>query len=145
MTTTLAAPSPAPPRVVVGIDGSEGSMRALEWAAGEAGRTGAVLEAHASYSPGYVFIAAHEVQESLQQLIDQAADRVAQIAPGVQFKGLTHEETAAKVLIEASEGADLLVVGSRGLGGFSGLLLGSVSHQCSLHAHCPTVIVRPPD
>ena len=89
MTTTLAAPSRAPAmhRVVVGIDGSEGGMRALEWAAAEAGRTGAVLEAHASYAPGYVFITTHEVQESLQQLIDEAADRVARVAPGVYVQG----------------------------------------------------------
>ncbi|MGO8864521.1 MAG: universal stress protein [Acidimicrobiales bacterium] len=144
-TATESSQEPAMHRVVVGIDGSEGGRRALEWAAAEAGRTGAVLEAHASYGPGYVFITTNEVHESLQQLIDEAADRVAQIAPGLTFKGLTHEDSAAKVLIEASEGADLLVVGSRGLGGFSGLLLGSVSHQCSLHAHCPVVIVRPPD
>ena len=73
------------------------------------------------------------------------ADHIATVAPGVTFKGVTHEGPAAKVLLEASEGADLLVVGSRGLGGFSGLLLGSVSQQCSLHAHCPVVIVRPQD
>jgi nucleotide-binding universal stress UspA family protein len=54
----------------------------------------------------------------------------------------THERTPAKALIEASDGADLLVVGSRGLGGFKGLLLGSVSQQCSHHARCPVTIVR---
>jgi nucleotide-binding universal stress UspA family protein len=145
MATTTTAPDHAAPikRVVVGIDGSEGSNRALEWAADQAGRTGAILEVHASYGPGYVFITAQEVHQSLQQLIDEAANHIATVAPGVTFKGVTHEEPAAKVLIEASEGADLLVVGSRGLGGFSGLLLGSVSQQCSLHAHCPVVIVRP--
>jgi len=53
----------------------------------------------------------------------------------------THEESPAKVLVDASDGADLLVVGSRGLGGFKGLLSGSMSQQCSLHARCPVVIV----
>jgi nucleotide-binding universal stress UspA family protein len=58
--------------------------------------------------------------------------------------GVTHQEHPASALIEASDGADLLVVGSRGLGGFRGLLLGSVGHQCVLHARCPVVIIRPP-
>jgi len=67
---------------------------------------------------------------------------VAKLAPGVTTVGHTHEESPAVVLIEASEGADLLVVGSRGLGGFKGLVLGSVSQQCSHHARCPITIVR---
>jgi nucleotide-binding universal stress UspA family protein len=131
--------------VVVGIDGSEGSNRALEWAAAEAARTGAVLEAHTSYDPGYVFVTPQEVQHALQQVLDEAVNRIADRNPGLTFKGMTHEGSAAKFLIEASRGADLLVVGSRGLGGFTGLLLGSVGYQCSLHAHCPIVIVRPPE
>ena len=56
---------------------------------------------------------------------------------------MTHEGSPAEILIEASRDADLLVVGSRGLGGFKGLLLGSVSQQCSQHARCPIVIVGP--
>ena len=147
MATATAAPRRAAPihRVVVGIDGSEGSTRALEWAAAEADLTGAVLEAHASYGPGYVFVSPQEVQRAMQQVINEAADRVATVAPGVSFKGVIHEGSAAKVLIDASTEADLLVVGSRGRGGFTGLLLGSVSQQCSAHAHCPVVIVRSPE
>jgi nucleotide-binding universal stress UspA family protein len=147
MTTTATETEPAAPihRVVVGIDGSHSSKRALEWAAAEAARTGAVLEGHASYGPGYIYISSEEVRMTLRKVIDEAADHVADIAPGVSFTGVTHEEPAAKVLIDASKGADLLVVGSRGLGGFSGLLLGSVSQQCALHAHSPIVIVRPLD
>jgi nucleotide-binding universal stress UspA family protein len=131
--------------VVVGIDGSEGSNRALEWAATEAARNGAVLEVHAVYGSGYVFITPHEVEQAMQRLLDDAVKHIAGIAPGVAFKGVIHEGSPAQFLIEASKGANLLVVGSRGRGGFSGLLLGSVSQQCSLHAHCPIVIVRPPD
>jgi nucleotide-binding universal stress UspA family protein len=146
MTTATTAQGKTPThRVVVGIDGSEGSNRALEWAATEAVRRGAVLEAHTSYGPGYVFITPHEVHQAMQHLLDKAESHVVDLAPGLAFKGVIHEGSAAKFLIEASKGADLLVVGSRGLGGFSGLLLGSVSQQCSLHAHCPIVIVRPPE
>jgi nucleotide-binding universal stress UspA family protein len=109
----------------------------------EAARSGAVLEGHTSYDPGYVFISGEEVRIVTKKLISEAAAHVAVIAPAVTFTGVTHEGPAAKDLIDASEGADLLVVGSRGLGGFSSLLLGSVSQQCALHAHCPIVIVRP--
>jgi nucleotide-binding universal stress UspA family protein len=132
-------------RVVVGVDGSAGSTHALEWAAAEADRSGALLEVHTVYSPGYVFVTSEEVQAIMQEVIDDAAARVAALAPGVEVKGVTHEGATAKILIEASRGADLLIVGSRGLGGFSGLLLGSVSQQCSHHAHCPVLIVRPVD
>jgi nucleotide-binding universal stress UspA family protein len=144
MTTSPAGPESATPihRIVVGIDGSRGGDRALEWAAAEAARSGAVLEGHACYDPGYVFISREEVQMSLKRAIETAGIHVAEIAPGVTFEGVTHEGPAAKDLIDVSKGADLLVVGSRGLGGFSGLFLGSVSQQCALHAHCPIVIVR---
>ena len=144
MTTTATEPKDAAPihRIVVGIDGSTGGDRALEWAAAQAARSGAVLEGHASYDPGYVFVSRDEVEMSLQKALDKAAALVAEIAPGVTFKGVTHEGSPAKDLIDASKGADLLVVGSRGLGGFSGLFLGSVSQQCAVHAHCPIVIVR---
>jgi nucleotide-binding universal stress UspA family protein len=146
MTPTTAPQGQAPThRVVVGIDGSAGSDHALEWAAAEAARRGAVLEVHTSYSPGYAFITPQEVQQAMQHVLDEAVNHIVDLAPGLAFEGVTHEGSAAKVLIEASKGADLLVVGSRGLGGFSGLLLGSVSQQCSLHAHCPIVIVRPPE
>lgn len=146
MTITSTKPEkPAPVhRVVVGIDGSPAGERALEWAVAEATRSGAVLEGHTSYEPDYVFISPEEVQMAMRKVIDEAAAHVAEIAPGVSFKGVTHEGSAAKELIDASKRADLLVVGSRGLGGFTGLLLGSVSHQCALHAHCPIVIVPSP-
>ena len=129
-------------QVVVGIDGSPASERALEWAAAEAARSGAVLEGHTSFEPGYVFISRDEVELAMKKVVDQAAAVVANIAPGVTFKGVAHDGFAAKDLIDASKEADLLVVGSRGLGGFRGLLLGSVSQQCALHSHCPVVIVR---
>jgi nucleotide-binding universal stress UspA family protein len=117
-------------------------MKALDWAAAEAGRTGAVLEIETAYEPSYEFISRDEVQRTMDRRIEEAKARVADLALSVAISTGTHEESPAKVLIESSQGADLLVVGSRGLGGFKGLLLGSVSQQCSLHSHCPVTLVR---
>jgi nucleotide-binding universal stress UspA family protein len=129
-------------RIVVGFDGSEHSMRALEYAAVEADLRGAVLDIHTAYEPGYEFITAEEVQRTMDREIVTAVAHVAEVAPGVTTTSGTHEESPANALIEASDGAALLVIGSRGLGGFKGLLLGSVSQKCSLHSPCPVTIVR---
>lgn len=129
-------------RIVVGVDGSEAATKALDWAAAQAERTGAVLEIQTAYEPGYVHVTKDEIQRCMNVLIEDAAARVAKLAPEVTTVGETHEESPAAVLIDASKGADLLVVGSRGLGGFKGLVLGSVSQQCSHHARCPIAIVR---
>jgi len=137
-----AGRAPGTPTIVVGIDGSPGADKALAWAAAEAARSGAGLEIHTAYEPSYEFITHDEVERTLGRQVEAARARIGEEFPGVVVTTRTHEESPARVLIEASDGADLLVVGSRGLGGFTGLLLGSVSHQCSLHAHCPVVIVR---
>ena len=129
-------------RIVVRNRRISGIGGALAWAAAEAARSGADLEIHAAYEPNYEFISHDEVQRTLTRQVEEAKARVAKEFPDVHVTTRTHEEMPAKVLIQASEGAGLLVVGSRGLGGFTGLLLGSVSHQCSLHADCPVVIVR---
>jgi nucleotide-binding universal stress UspA family protein len=132
-------------RLVVGIDGSEPSERALEWAVDQAARTGAHLELHAAFDPGCSFVAPDEIEKELQARIEQGTAAVHERAPGVVVSGVTHQQAPAAALIDASRGAELLVVGSRGRGGFAGMLLGSVSLHCSLHAHCPVVIVRPPE
>ena len=129
-------------RIVVGIDGSDGSMKALEWAAAEADRTGAVLDIQAAYEPTYEFITHDEVLRTMDRLVEKAQAIVTKLAPRVTTTSETHIEYPARVLIDASEGADLLVVGSRGLGGFKGLLLGSVSQKCSHHANCSIAIIR---
>ena len=129
-------------RIVVGIDGSPESWNALDWAATEADRSGAVLEIQTAYEPGYEFITDDEVQRTMGRLVAKAEARVAEVAPRVSITSGTHVVSPAKMLIEASEAADLLVIGSRGLGGFEGLLLGSVSQKCSLHSHCSITIVR---
>lgn len=130
-------------RVVVGVDGSEGSQRALDWAAGEAARLGAVLEIHAAYGSGYVFLTPGDVKHVLDEILEKATAQVAAVEPGLTTRGFGHDGSAVAALVEATRGAELLVIGSRGLGGFRGLLLGSVSQQCALHAHCPVLIVRP--
>ena len=130
-------------RIVVGFDGSEGAALALDWAAAEAGRTDSVLEVHAAYSAGYSFVTSAEVREEMARLAGQGVDHVREVAPNVVTKAVGSDGSPAAALVEASKGADLLVVGSRGLGGFRGLVLGSVSHKCAMHAHCPVVVVRP--
>ncbi|MHB1584517.1 MAG: universal stress protein [Acidimicrobiales bacterium] len=138
-------PAPATRRIVVGVDGSDGSTQALEWAAGEAGRTGATLELHTAYGPGGVLTTPASTERAMRRLVEQSTAHVHESAPNVDTVGLTHEGSPVTALIDASRGAELLVVGSRGRGGFAGLLLGSVSQQCAVHAHCPVVIVRPTD
>jgi nucleotide-binding universal stress UspA family protein len=144
-TTGTAEPTAgqATDRVAVGVDGSEGATRALEWAAEQAARTGSVLEIHVAYGSEYVFVAPSEVERALENLTERSVAQAEKVAPGVVAKSVTHDGPPVNALLEASEGADLLVVGSRGLGGFSGLVLGSVSHKCVLHAHCPVAVVRP--
>nr|WP_128979411.1 universal stress protein [Streptomyces roseicoloratus] len=135
--------------MVVGVDGSPASHEALRWAARHARLTGANLEAWGAYDvPGAVgwsapaVDAAFDAQHARQALTDEI--RTALGGSGdVALEEHVVRGNPAKVLTEASEGADLLVVGSRGRGGFSSLLLGSVSQQCALHASCPVVIVRP--
>jgi nucleotide-binding universal stress UspA family protein len=73
-----------------------------------------------------------------------AVEQVRQLAPEIEVDATTPNASAASALIEAAEGADLLVVGSRGLGGFERLLLGSVSQQVAQHAPCAVSIVRAP-
>ncbi len=141
--STMSEESPGHSRrIVVGVDGSPESMRAADWAAAEADRCGAVLDIQTAYEPGYEFITREEVQRTMERLVDEVRSRVSESRPGVRTSSGTTEGSPAAVLIEASDGADLLVVGSRGRGGFKGLLLGSVSQQCSLHSRCPITIVR---
>jgi nucleotide-binding universal stress UspA family protein len=148
-------------RIVVGVDGSEGSRRALLWAAREASFRGAALEVIHTYEPepakvsyAYDETMGAEVWETVHEAIEAAARRAAVSAQAlvddmigeldeVEVEGSAIEgRHAAQTLIERSRDADMLVLGSRGRGGFKRLLLGSVSQQCAHHAECPVVIVR---
>jgi nucleotide-binding universal stress UspA family protein len=139
-------------RIVVGIDGSEGSELALEWAVDEARRRHAILDAVTAWQPPYVSgypvttgtFDPRRLEEGAREILDHAVDSVDARGLPEPIGRFVNLGSAATTLIEAAKGADLLVVGTRGRGGFTGLLLGSVSQQVAHHAPCPVVIV-PPD
>jgi nucleotide-binding universal stress UspA family protein len=134
------------PRIVVGVDGSERSMRALEWAATEAKLRGAVLQVV------HVDFARHEAVEALapdmltteRSVLEQAVTRAQALEKDIMVSGRLCEPPADKALIEMSEGADMLVVGSRGLSGLKERVSGSVSNECAHRCRCPVVIVHAP-
>ena len=153
----IVRPRPAPrpsedtlEQIVVGVDGSQTSREALRWAAEEARLRQAALQVimtwHMPFVAGYPFVSPnfepsqfeHDARKALDELVD-----------GVDTVGIPQVDRilamgdAAVTLLTASKEADLLVVGSRGLGGFAGLLLGSVSHHLAHHATCSLVIIPP--
>jgi nucleotide-binding universal stress UspA family protein len=135
-------------RIVVGVDGSPESRAALRWATAEAKLRGAALEAvYVWEMPLIAGRDAPPLMVPVEELRDDAASMLASVlaeeAPDVGITQTVVEGNAADALVDLSDGADMLVVGSRGHGGFAGLLLGSVSSQCSHHAGCPLVIIRP--
>jgi len=141
-----------PGMIVVGIDGSETGRLAAGWASDEARLRGDGLRLVSAWSiPATTFLAGEmgTTEDLAAELAQGAREALAaarrEVDPGLAVETVAVEGQAASVLLEASEDADLLVVGSRGLGGFRGLLLGSVSQQCVAHARCPVVIVRHPE
>jgi nucleotide-binding universal stress UspA family protein len=150
MSTTEARPEGTDQRIVVGVDGSDQSLEALEWAAREARFRGMTLEILTTwtYPYGYLMVPVapepptrDALIEEAKSVLDRMLDKVSIDLSDVKVARHIAEGSAAGCLIDASKGAELLVVGKRGLGGFRGLLLGSVSQQCALHAHCPVVVV----
>jgi nucleotide-binding universal stress UspA family protein len=135
--------------ITVGMDGSDSATAALRWAASEARLRGAGLRVvHAWNIPtmAYSFVPPVSFEGDLARAAVDALDKWLADA-GAELEGLeverrTEEGNAARVLTDAAADGELLVVGSRGLGGFGELLLGSVSHQCAQRASCPVVIVR---
>lgn len=131
---------------MVGVDGSASSLLALERAVELAKQAGAVLEPVIAWQ--YPMTANPYVLSSWSPEEDAAStlrDCLQQAFPGGVPDWVTPTVVsgpAAHALIEASSGADLVVVGSRGHGGFVGLLLGSVSSACAEYAHCPVLIMR---
>src|SRR5690348_1461927 len=143
------------PGIVVGVDGSDHSYRALIWAMRQAARqhapltvlavrpepvrpaTGIYWGVHAypedSHNP-------EVAQKAVGQIAEQARNEIGEMAPQVTVSVVTGDP--AQELINTSHDADLVVVGSRGIGGFASLLMGSVSSKVTHHAACPVVVVR---
>jgi len=140
--------------IVVGIDGSEGSKHALAWAAKEARLRGAALKLVAAWQlpvgaygglgwSGIGTEMLEDYRKSTEDGLDELCTEYSTQLDGLTVECIVMEGVAASVLVAAAADADLLVVGTRGHGGFAGLLLGSVSQQCAQHSRCPVVIIPP--
>ncbi len=140
-------------RIVVGVEGSGYARAALIWAIEEAHHRDAVVEVVTCYSPTYVpsapdlgyvpldsFDLLSEVEKMQAEVIESAVESVNH--PDVEIQKVVKKGRAADTLMATAEGADMLVVGNRGRGGFAGLRLGSVSQSIAHHSPCPLVIVR---
>lgn len=136
------------------MEGSGGAKAALRWALAEAGVRDCAVEVITAYAPTYVAAAPDfnyvpldpvdlksEVQRMQERVVNEVLGQVK--ASDVTIRRRMVKGRPVDSLIEAAAGAEMLVVGSRGRGGFRGLLLGSVSQQLAQHASCPLVIVRP--
>ena len=138
-------------RIVVGVDGSEASRRALTWAGEEAGVRQADLEVVLVWSyPYYVdpvggVYPLPSMFDSTEQreraMLDEEVTKVLGAAPAVTVIRTTRCGSTAPELLDSAKGADMLVVGSRGRGGFMSMLLGSTSMHCVQHAPCPVVVI----
>jgi nucleotide-binding universal stress UspA family protein len=132
-------------RIVVGVDGSPQSDKAVAWAAAQAQLTGANLELVSAwtYPMSYgvsLTSVGFDVEGEAHTVISKSVANID--LPQGRVTALVVNEPAAAALVKESAGAALLVVGSRGHGGFEDLLLGSVSTYCVHHAHCAVVVVR---
>ena len=154
----MSETNPGSGRVVVGVDGSAGSVAALHFAFNEAKRRGTGLLVVSAFELPNLWsltsgLPASCTPEQLQRSVlhntrrvvtEALDDRIsAEDAPDVEIT--VWQGGAARVLVSAAAGSALLVVGSRGLGGFRGMLLGSVSLTCVLHAPCPVTVVPSAD
>ena len=140
--------------IIVGVDGSGHSRRALEWAMKEAAVRRVpltVITVHeisvGYWGSGVVYPEDHAVAEharrAVQLEVEKVLDSLGESRPSVTVQALSG--TPAHELLSAARDADMIVVGSRGTGGFARLLMGSVSTQVSHHAHCPVVVIPAED
>ena len=145
---------PGMEHIVVGVDGSDVSRKALNWAYEEAAQHGASLTVVTTWhppalpmTPPYGNLPPEDYGEQPRrealELLERFTSELVPKDPVVDIRTSVEEgKNPSKVLIERSSDADLLVVGSRGHGGFAGMLLGSVSQHLVAHADCPVVVVR---
>ncbi|MGW7681578.1 universal stress protein [Kribbella sp. NPDC054772] len=134
--------------IVIGYDGSPGSTSALQWAAAAADRAMAPLRILEAFeivivtrpTPGHV-VPLEAVRTARQQALDDAADSIRAQYSGLRVDTALVGGAAPKTLVDAAQDARLMVIGSRGHGGWSGLLVGSVAVQVTMHAECPVVVV----
>jgi len=138
--------------VVVGVDGSPSSTAALAWAARYADAIGARLQAvlawHYPSAAGGPPVGhtpepvTSQVEQSRYEILDEAIEAAGPELPAIQVDRKVVYGHPAQALIDESRRADLLVVGSKGHGGFTGMMLGSVSTHCVHHAACPVTVVK---
>ncbi len=146
---------PRGPRVVVGIDFSSGARAALLFALSDAARRGVPVDAVSAYRPpdywmDFDAVASYEPDQVRTAALDRLRTFVGEVRPDgpadpPPIRLIVAMGAAADVLLQESQDADLLVVGSRGHGGFASMLLGSVSIHCALHASCPVTVVHSPE
>jgi nucleotide-binding universal stress UspA family protein len=139
--------------IVIGVDGSETANEALKLAAREAELHDARLRivvvwqlSSLAYSGGFVAFdesTFDAFRDQAQKVADQAQATAVEVAPAVDCETVVLEGQPAETLLGAAGDADLVIVGSRGLGGFKRLMLGSVSDQVVHHAVCPVLVVHP--
>lgn len=143
--------APAPARIVVGVDGSEQSKLALRWAAYVARLGSATIDAVMAWDYPVTFgwsagwsspDSGWTPQEDAEKALAETLAEVYGEQPPAGLRQFVQQGNAAKVLLDHTRDATLLIVGSRGHGGFAGLLLGSVSASCAEHAPCPVLVVH---
>lgn len=135
------------PPVVVGVDGSPQSAAALQWAADYAAAVGAPVKVVISWQYPALYGTVPVVDEmnfegAGTKIVEKMAADIQIASPGLEVTTLVSAGRPAEILVQESENAALLVVGSQGHGAFAGMLIGSVSMHCVHHAHCPVVVVR---
>lgn len=134
-------------RIIVGVDGSEPSITALRYAARLADALDAPLEAVNAWSehlyPDTAIHVAWDPETDARAMVDATLRRAFGKTRPERLTSTVIPGPAARTLIEESKRAAMLVVGSRGKGGFAGLRLGSVSSACAAHGHCPVLVVHP--
>jgi nucleotide-binding universal stress UspA family protein len=135
-------------RIVVGVDGSDSSMAAVRWGAEQAALLGAELELVTAwewplnYGAPMLLPDDFNPEKDAMALLDEAEAAARQGHLDLRVHKRVREGHPAPVLVAASEGATMLVVGSRGHGAFVGMVLGSVSEHCVTSAKCPVLVIR---